>query len=41
MAGLTDAHMARLAGRTESLAKAAAARANGTEGGRPRKPALG
>ncbi len=43
LAGLfgTKAHMARLAGRTESLAKAAAARANGIKGGRPRKPALG
>ena len=43
LAGLfgTKAHMARLAGRTKSPAKAAAARANGTKGGRPRKPALG
>ncbi|HWV12616.1 MAG TPA: DUF2442 domain-containing protein [Sphingobium sp.] len=41
MAGLfgTRAHMARLAGRVRSTAKAAAARANGTKGGRPRKQA--
>lgn len=39
MAGLfgTKAHMARKAGQTRSPAKAAAARANGTKGGRPRK----
>jgi hypothetical protein len=39
LAGLfgTAAHMARLAGRTTSPAKAAAARANGAKGGRPRK----
>jgi hypothetical protein len=30
--------LARLAGRTTSRAKAAAARANGAKGGRPRKP---
>lgn len=43
LAGLfgTRAHMARLAGQATSPAKAAAARANGTKGGRPRKPALG
>jgi len=35
----TKAYMARLAGRTKSLAKAAAARANGAKGGRPRKTA--
>ncbi len=35
----TRAHMARLAGRTRSEAKAAAARANGAKGGRPRKKA--
>jgi hypothetical protein len=35
----TAAHMARLAGRTTSPAKAAAARANGAKGGRPRKSA--
>ncbi|ANI78045.1 MULTISPECIES: DUF2442 domain-containing protein [Sphingobium] len=41
MAGLfgTRAHMARLAGRGRSPAKAAAARANGAKGGRPRKQA--
>ncbi|HWW26600.1 MAG TPA: DUF2442 domain-containing protein [Caulobacter sp.] len=33
----TKAHMARLAGRSWSPAKAAAARANGAKGGRPRK----
>lgn len=33
----TRAHMARLAGRARSPAKAAAARANGAKGGRPRK----
>jgi hypothetical protein len=33
----TKAHMARLAGRSTSPAKAAAARANGAKGGRPRK----
>ena len=39
LAGLfgTRSHMARLAGRTRSPAKAAAARANGAKGGRPRK----
>ena len=39
MAGLfgTRAHMARLAGRVTSPAKAEAARANGAKGGRPRK----
>ena len=39
MAGIfgTKAHMARLAGQAKSSAKAAAARANGTKGGRPRK----
>ena len=35
----TKAHMARHAGRTTSPAKAAAARANGAKGGRPRLPA--
>lgn len=35
----TKAHMARQAGRTKSPAKAAAARANGLKGGRPRKQA--
>jgi hypothetical protein len=35
----TRAHMARLAGRATSSAKAAAARANGARGGRPRKAA--
>jgi hypothetical protein len=33
----TKTHMARLAGRATSSAKAAAARANGAKGGRPRK----
>jgi hypothetical protein len=33
----TKAHMARIAGRSRSAAKAAAARANGAKGGRPRK----
>jgi hypothetical protein len=33
----TKAHMARLAGQRTSIAKAAAARANGAKGGRPRK----
>ena len=33
----TRAHMARLAGAAKSEAKAAAARANGAKGGRPRK----
>ena len=33
----TKAHMARIAGRTTSPAKSAAARANGAKGGRPRK----
>jgi hypothetical protein len=39
MAGIfgTKAYMARLAGQTKSSAKAAAARTNGTKGGRPRK----
>ncbi|SNT24250.1 Protein of unknown function [Sphingomonas laterariae] len=35
----TKAHMARLAGQATSPAKAAAARANGAKGGRPRKMA--
>ena len=35
----TKAYMARLAGRTKSPAKAAASRANGAKGGRPRKSA--
>ncbi len=35
----TKAYMARLAGQTKSPAKAAAARANGAKGGRPRKSA--
>ena len=35
----TRAHMARLAGRARSEAKAASARANGAKGGRPRKAA--
>lgn len=41
MAGIfgTKAYMARLAGRAKSPAKAAAARANGAKGGRPRKAA--
>lgn len=41
LAGLfgTKAHMARLAGRATSAAKAAAARKNGAKGGRPRKSA--
>lgn len=41
LAGLfgTRAHMARQAGRVTSPAKAAAARANGARGGRPRKKA--
>ena len=33
----TRAHMARIAGRVTSPAKAAAARANGAKGGRPKK----
>ena len=37
----TKAHMARHAGQAKSPAKAAAARSNGTKGGRPRKSALG
>lgn len=43
LAGLfgTKSHMARLAGRAKSPAKAAAARANGAKGGRPRKSARG
>jgi hypothetical protein len=42
LAGLfgTKAHMARQAGRASTPAKAAAARANGAKGGRPRKPAM-
>lgn len=41
LAGLfgTKAHMARLAGRATSPAKAAAARTNGAKGGRPRRSA--
>lgn len=40
MAGVlgTRSHMAKLAGQAKSQAKAAAARANGAKGGRPRKP---
>ena len=40
LAGLfgTKAYLAQQAGRTTSLAKAAAARANGAKGGRPRRP---
>lgn len=43
LAGLfgTKAYMARLAGQTSSPAKAAAARRNGSKGGRPRKSATG
>lgn len=43
LAGLfgTRSHMARLAGQARSSAKAAAARANGAKGGRPRKSAGG
>ena len=43
LAGLfgTRTHMARLAGQATSPAKAAAARANGAKGGRPRKAAAG
>jgi hypothetical protein len=43
LAGLfgTRSYMARLAGRTTSPAKAAAARANGEKGGRPRQPVRG
>lgn len=43
LAGLlgTKAYMARRAGQATSPAKAAAARANGARGGRPRKAALG
>jgi hypothetical protein len=43
LAGLfgTKAYMARHAGRARSPAKAAAARANGAKGGRPRKSARG
>lgn len=37
----TKAHMARLAGQATSPAKAAASRANGAKGGRPRKTARG
>ena len=41
LAGLfgTKSYMARLAGQANSAAKAAAARANGAKGGRPRKSA--
>ena len=41
MAGIfgTKAYMTRLAGQAKSPAKAAAARANGAKGGRPRKAA--
>jgi hypothetical protein len=35
----TRAHMARVAGKSRSPAKAAASRANGAKGGRPRKAA--
>jgi len=35
----TQAYMARVAGRSTSAAKAAASRANGAKGGRPRKAA--
>jgi hypothetical protein len=43
LAGLfgTRAYMARLAGRTTSPSTAAAARANGAKGGRPRKAGAG
>ena len=43
LAGLfgTRAHMARVAGQATSPAKAAAARANGAKGGRPRKQQSG
>ena len=43
LAGLfgTHAHMARHAGQTTTPAKAAAARANGAKGGRPRQSARG
>jgi hypothetical protein len=43
LAGLfgTRSHMARRVGRAKSPAKAAAARANGAKGGRPRKAARG
>jgi hypothetical protein len=37
----TRSHMARMAGRMTSPAKAAAARKNGAKGGRPRKTAAG
>ncbi len=37
----TSAYMARLAGQSKSPAKAAASRANGAKGGRPRKLASG
>ncbi len=42
MAGIfgTKVYMARLAGQAKSSAKAAAARANGAKGGRPRKATL-
>lgn len=43
LAGLfgTQAYLARQAGQTNSPAKAAAARANGAKGGRPRKAGMG
>jgi hypothetical protein len=43
LAGLlgTESYMARRAGQATSPAKAAAARANGTRGGRPRKAVVG
>ena len=39
--GWMAGELARIAGRTKSLTKAAAARANGAKGGRPRKVATG
>jgi len=36
----TKAHMARIAGQARSVAKSAAARANGAKGGRPRKSGM-